>query len=757
MPVPIHNSRPVPRPSGQLPPGVDLTGVTELRLHGVGGIRPETLLADLAPQLVAGDQAAGFYRTADLNGRHVEAYSWGALAVRSAVRLLWLLLLPFAMVNVAGWMCTPATWRSRWRFLLHRAVLRVAALAMTLNLVLLAAMTAMDVMAYQCGARDTCVDHWWLRWLRWGPLADHPGWRVLAGAAIPLLLVLGLALLGGRQWTPYESVQPPRGVGDASRPPLVTSARPGVGLGHPYFWHGKSIGLGVLHLAVAMAFLAWLTGHTVGAAVREAGQVAHSPGWHTATVLAALVTLIGAVVLLASDRPPVRLLWPFALLAVLLSGMLSAGCAAVFAMRQPLGPGGTGPLPGMSTAVDGCYGVLVAVVLAVLVSGLVTRRRGEGPRALLLPFAAVAAGGVLLNGVGTGVMIRVADLLGDVPHPAARPDRSNALMIHDRVYALVPYLTLLPLAVLAGLAVVGGLAWWRGGGRRARRAVRDEYGAMSADVNDWSINAADTGLSTLRRSWEARIARARWAARVDAGTAFVTVTLALLVGLAYGALDIWVYHRTPPTPLLATSTFLATAAPLGLLLLVRRGWQGLDSRRRLGIVWDVSTFWPRAYHPLAPPPYTARAVPDLQRRLWRLHDAGGRAVVVAHSQGSVIALAALLQESHRPAHDQVALVTFGCPFRKLYGSIFPAYFGDGVIGAGRPRVWRWRNFFYDTDPVGGPVQRGDCLDGVDERLPDPDTPWYDYGSEPPRPRGHGGYWTDPRVWALVNHYAFELT
>ena len=65
MPVQIHNQVPVPRPLGRVEPDPAVGGTVELRLHGVGGTPPEELLGDLAPQLVAGDRIAGFYRTAD--------------------------------------------------------------------------------------------------------------------------------------------------------------------------------------------------------------------------------------------------------------------------------------------------------------------------------------------------------------------------------------------------------------------------------------------------------------------------------------------------------------------------------------------------------------------------------------------------------------------------------------------------------------------------------------------------------------------
>ena len=44
-----------------------------------------------------------------MNGRHRESYSWGGLTSGKASRALWLLLLPFALANLAGWM----HWRKR--------------------------------------------------------------------------------------------------------------------------------------------------------------------------------------------------------------------------------------------------------------------------------------------------------------------------------------------------------------------------------------------------------------------------------------------------------------------------------------------------------------------------------------------------------------------------------------------------------------------------------------------------------------------
>src|SRR6266699_3753183 len=139
MPIPRHSAA---LPSVQLPVEAECGGVTELRVHGVGGSPPDAILGDLAPEQVSGDAIAGFYSTSDhraSNGdrdahldvdRHVEVYSWGGLTSQSKVRVLWLALLPFLFGNLAGWMCSATTRDSTWKFRLHRLAAGLGALAL---------------------------------------------------------------------------------------------------------------------------------------------------------------------------------------------------------------------------------------------------------------------------------------------------------------------------------------------------------------------------------------------------------------------------------------------------------------------------------------------------------------------------------------------------------------------------------------------------------------------------------------------------
>src|SRR5215216_6511340 len=145
--------------------------VVELRIHGVHGTPPAEMLGIETGEVrqVAGDSLTGCYRSKSgelpyrkLTGLpiSVEAYSWGTLTsgVRGLFgwvqRALWLLLLPFALANLAYWSRlelngTTAASRRGARYT------RLGALLLTVFMVLIPSMVGVNLVAWQCYRGDS--------------------------------------------------------------------------------------------------------------------------------------------------------------------------------------------------------------------------------------------------------------------------------------------------------------------------------------------------------------------------------------------------------------------------------------------------------------------------------------------------------------------------------------------------------------------------------------------------------------------------
>ncbi|GLW05647.1 hypothetical protein Misp01_07770 [Microtetraspora sp. NBRC 13810] len=836
---------------GPVPPAAP-AGTTQLRVHGVGGTRPQRLLGDPAPRQVAGDAIAGFYRSDDPRKRHVEAYSWGGLTSRSATRVLWLLLLPFMLANLAGWMC-PARLLERPRsFRIYRAVMRWAALAVTLNLILLVTWIPLDYLGYQCGGMASCAGRWWpLQPFRAEAVAAFPARRLLLGAAVPLAVIALLAYLTYRSVRRYETVLPPAAT-RAARRPSRSGAALRDGLAHRDFWNGRRSAwrLGCAHIGGSLALVAALVTHTAQASAQHAGHVEREALRPAALALAAAV-LLAALALLAADErraghPGARRRWTeWPELGLPPAGAVAVALAAIFAWSQPAARAAAGEPPGMGQAVAAAYtaiaalialipfvlllgtatraglrlrlagsacaaaataGLLLlldstslshpypwavaalAVALGVALAGRAARRRGfEGFR-WAAPFVVLALGVALLNTVGLGLLIRLADTVGNIEYADSTAESvagQPGIAVFAGVQQTAPYLILVPagalLLCLCRQLVLYGKAWLTG-----YAEVRREYLALEAaqpaperarvwmasavrgpgdpgipgdpgDPGDFTDPAPDGPVGCGRwrgRRWAARVAAVRRLGRATLDLDLLLTTTVTLWAFLLGRL-VWRAWTAPVSPWLTDAgTTAAAALPALLLGLLSSGWRDFDRRRNIAVLWDVGTFWPRSYHPLAPPSYAERAVPDLQRRMWWLHDNGGKVVLVAHSQGSVLAAAALVQRDCRPPDDTVALVTFGSPLHKLYGWAFPAYFGARELGeVAALRVPYWKNLYYLTDFIGGPVRADGC---ADVELPDPRTSLFLYGDPPPAIRGHSGYWQDPALWTVVEEATASL-
>ncbi|MFE9354561.1 hypothetical protein ACFYPB_10155 [Streptomyces olivaceoviridis] len=785
------------RPAG---PYVDLSGESpetelELLVHGVGGTTPEKMLGDPRMVRVTGDDTAAVFRRAEdaegapdgsgtggeagaergrerRSGPVREAYVWCNLTSGDGSRALWLLLLPFMVVNLAHWMRPAAPGRPRV-VRLYGLLVRLSALTLTVLLVAAACEVALDLVAWQCAGVQACVRrHSWLDFL--SPAAggwwSAPGRRLALAATLPVTLTGLLWYLSHRTWRAYESHRPlsstpaatddEQGPADDERGPAGGGAVPrsggpepggddagpvghGSALARPGFWYGRRL---VARLRAAHTAAGLLT--VAAAVTTPAARFDHRPGGPAVLDvlglgLAAALLLCGAAVVVVVcrrgrsewrldqrlDRHLVRRL-PLAALALLLLGLVYAGWSR---------PGwqSTGRLPG-----DPSFGALMLaqgllVVALATVAGYLHRRRPDpragmrglgGPAVALL---ACALGGVISGGVAQ----RVADWL----------DGTRALLTGPPVLltwqaSVIPPLLAVLLLLVAGLALhTARLA------RAERDRVRHEHPGEPEDPARTRAIAHARAMATLTD-------RAPLVVAVLTATTLVLGSVALAGALATRKTPVGAAHSTHHLVQAVAETSQALGSWLvgvGFLLFVtwgRRAYKDASARRTIGILWDVGTFWPRAAHPFAPPCYAERAVPDLTWRMatWTRRT-GGRLVLSGHSQGSVLAAAAAWQLPPS-VRGRVALLTYGSPLERLYGRWFPAHFGPPALAALHHDIDCWRNLYRRTDPIGGPVRvPDDTSPDVDhEPLRDP----LAYGRTPDHPLpapilGHSDYQTDP--------------
>ncbi|WP_434096910.1 hypothetical protein [Streptomyces prasinus] len=721
----------------------------ELLVHGVGGATPQDMLNDPRTVRIAGDDVAAVFRRADdVRAEHLpaghrdgpvpEAYVWCNLTSGNGTRALWLLLLPFMVVNLAHWM-RPAARGRRRLVRLYGLLVRLAGLSLTVLLVAAACEVALDLAAWQCAGTRACADrHSWLGFL--SPEASDDGWwsepgrRLGLAALVPTALTGLLWYLSLRTWSAYESQQPMGHEPEDGGPTALS--RPG-------FWYGRRLvaRLRAAHTAAGLLTVAF-------AVALAAARHDRAPGGSPALALlgplvqAALLTA-GAVVVWVvcrrgrTDRRLDDVLDARLLRLLPLAALLLLALSLVYAGWRRPGWESAGRLPGDMTfgalsLVQGLLVIALAGVAHALHRSAPDRRaalRGlAGPAVMML---ACALGGVMSGGVAQ----RVSDWLDGTGVSIPGPP-----VVLTWQAAVIPPLLVLFLGLCCWLA------------RRAWRIARDEHAVVADEF------PGETGDPARTR----RIANARaMASLTDRVPRIVALTSAATLLLGAGALvGALATDRTPGEAARESHAVVHGAAEtaqalgswligLGFILFVtwgRRAYKDASARRTIGILWDVGTFWPRAAHPFAPPCYAERAVPDLT---WRIETwtraTGGRLVLSGHSQGSVLAAATAWQLTPS-TRGRVALLTYGSPLERLYGRWFPAHFGPDALGALHRDVDCWRNLHRRTDPIGGPVRLpGGCGPEVDRpALKDP----LAYGRTESHPLpapilGHSDYQADP--------------
>lgn len=699
------------------------SAISELRVHGVSGTPPESILLRPHVRRVAGDSAAGFFRPSDETsptdgegGPRLEAYSWGNLTSGASARALWLLLLPAMLANVAPWMRPRRAHPGDPRRVAaaEGAVLglsRLFALTLTGTVVLTAVGIVMDLLAWQCAGpgRGCGASRSYLAFLGHGWFAE-PGRRLAVGAAGPLMTIALLWYLGRRTWQRYESHPAPSGVGCS--------------LSDPGFWYGKHLvgRLRLLHVVVAMATVTAALDWPVLDHDRAAGSGRATAGW-ILLATAGLLLLSTAVAVWVPRVVRRDAAEHVAALSVLrLIALLSTTATIGYAMLPRPQWSSGGDLPGFTGAVIVLFAAQMALLVLLTVAIAVLRGRHLPYPVAMGGFATpiIAAMALFLaSAFSAGASFRIADWLDGRAVPSSAMEGTTRLE-PPQPYAWAGFGFFVGCAVLAIAGVVVRLWLQPRLVAKAEKQVREEYGLRPTEGGDRVRHIARVaGAAALTDRGGSLLA---WVFLPGAvGSLVVTV---VVLGWGKAPVDLVAPgSRTAVALSLMTNAgaYLIGAFAIGLLVVGRMAYKTAKTRRLVGIAWDLGTFWPRDAHPLAPPCYAERSVPDLLTRVCWLGrgDPGQSGVVLAgHSQGSVLAAATVLQLTDDEVLPRLALLTYGSPLSRLYGAFFPAYFSPPELAGVRDAVTteggtpRWINLYFETDPIGGPV-----LPEVDRRLP----------------------------------------
>ncbi|HEY3530246.1 MAG TPA: hypothetical protein VGK78_13960 [Nocardioides sp.] len=711
----------------------------ELRIHGVSGTPPEVMLESAHVRQVAGDSWGRFFRPDDGVGREVqtdprrilEGYHWGRYTSGSWLEGLWLILIPFGLVNAAAFMVphpgpgSDAT--TRRVYAVVQALIRGIGIGVTCTFALAAGLILVDLVAWQ-----------WAAGLPW--IESRPSGPVMTvGVVLAGLAVYGLYWLGDRnRISPFGEAEP----GSLAAEDGVT------GMMRPEFFRvdpDSSPVLGRFHLSAAwsvVALIGALTWQTIdGDNASHLASAWQHVAWSTSLVVLVAVTLVvttmgdpdGA----AQVGPPslLRPLLPaISVGAEILSGLTLVGSALVLAGtdRQPRTLDFDRYTQWLATGAGAAL-LLLAVLLAAL--AVRTRPADDQPRMFRRFAGGMAAWGATSTGVFLGVGFCGAFVLGLAK---ALGVRAQTELIYRVAFSWG-----LTLVLVVAVAAITAAGVWRTG-RRMRLRSRHEY-----DVVTGALGAPPDG-------WVGTIARAMSVARLKLhiGPLVLTYGVAGLLMTAVTSVEMlgesgtpWVEHwydhlgwfgylsqRLDPVPaetpgwvtfLTNLGTYVLISLAGLLYVLGRRSLRAEGTRRGANVVWDVISFWPHSAHPFVPPSYAQFAVHDLRRRIdFHLNSPARppeerptRVVVSAHSQGSLIAFATMLWLGSAD-RERTALVTYGSQLQVAYPRGFPSYVDRALVERVQAALGhRWINLYRETDPIAGPVLSWDRSAMEPGRLP----------------------------------------
>ncbi len=574
----------------------------------------------------------------------VKAFHWGSLTSKSSLSAFWILLAPFAMANVAGWMSeSPNVWSRIW--------IRVAGLSLTGIFFSQIANMSLDI-PLAAGLSPTAAA--WMYAVACLLAVGGLGWLSTQSSFRPLTFVERMRHLF---WPTVDAMNPVR-----KEPAWDDPAGEGNVVG-PAMWTVHSIvhRLRRIHLTFGMALLSVVVARMTDGDALGITALAVAGGMLVLVAFTAGSAATNRVVLGITAATP-------------LLGLGVLGWSLSRLATEALTAG--------ATSVSDQLTYEVALVLGVsagagLLGELLTSRFKSGWVSLGLLTIGTLIGGTL--GL-TGAML-VEIYLTESTSTQATFDGGAAFVT----------VGMLGLVVTIAIALVVAMAIAKPGTEdpSLRRGIlRARPILMVAALYGAAVGAVGALLSC--RGPEAGCSQANIAMPEE--LLEDPENLTVLFGLPFD-----------PASLLGWAKILMVAVPA--VLIVRSVGGGLlngqDSRRKVGILWDLGSFWPRWFHPLGPPGYGPYAVTRMQTVISEVKPD----VLAAHSQGSLIAAVALCLSEEGAAPR--LFITYGSQLGDLYPALFPAVgLGELVEAADAQVDGNWVNLWRPSDAIGGQVVTG---------------------------------------------------
>lgn len=616
-----------------------------------------------------------------------EAFHWGSLTTGHWLTSLWILLTPFALANVAGWM-------GLRRGLLQRASVRLAGLALT------------GLFVAQIGYVIVGVPGLFAETRGWGDGALSAARAVTGFGYVLMFGALVLRLSTQSHFSPlsygerFSLLFAPRVMAMSQDEHPIWTDPAESNVTDPVVWAPHTI----LHRLRRIHFA---TGQLVIGLVLA--RIGESEGIKTAAIvgLAAMALLLVAT----TYRPTSRVVLGATAWSSSIAELLALAAAADFAFA--------------STSLDlsAVHRTTFHLAIALGIAGAIAIVGGiAGVGALTF---ATFFGGAL--GVGIGLIAEDLLGVGDLVEQGGAWVAPASLIFVLFVILVAVLLTfagppeidgagfgtrmltrltknarwLLGVAAAFGL-IVGGAGIVAGCLLTPGLCQPDalvEFGG--ADLTVVLLLGAILALLAVR------VFRHKPAIGVTLGVATLTVLLVGILEPKLGDFDPAQYLRA--LPLSRTLIFVAPVAAIGRSVLgaYRQG----ASSRKVGVLWDVASFWPRWYHPLAPPAYGPKVVTALRDKI----SDDGVDILAGHSQGSVIAAVATYQATLAGRGLPSGLLTYGSPIGLLYGKLFPCTGMDQLVNevpAGLSKGWT--NLWRVDDPIGGEPLGGSVNDLADD-------------------------------------------